>query len=238
MGHSSSSQSKSTPKSPVFDEPPRDENTPARLVSLPRLLIVDPSHFIVDRSTITRSTLGLNTELCPIESPLFIEKTITEGVVSITITILSLSASDSYGDIRFGLLDSTVSFSSINNSLYFRFDRALGRSLLNSVAITSYNGCLKFTLPSSKHNPEWQFCHYALTEGDCVRMEVDMDSTPRKVQFFVNGKDGGSYVSGLPPSVKIGFSVSNFGLSFRIDRITQHEHPTPITPEMKEIRWN
>ncbi|KAK2941717.1 hypothetical protein BLNAU_23379 [Blattamonas nauphoetae] len=47
-------------------------------------------------------------------------------------------------------------------------------------------------------------CHSELKESDCVRMEVDLDSTLRTVQFFVNGEAGRSYVSGLPPSVRIG----------------------------------
>ncbi|KAK2940463.1 hypothetical protein BLNAU_24635 [Blattamonas nauphoetae] len=40
-------------------------------------------------------------------------------------------------------------------------------------------------------------------EGDCVRMEVGMDSKPRTLQFFVNGEAGQFYVSDLPTLVRI-----------------------------------
>ncbi|KAK2942435.1 hypothetical protein BLNAU_22668 [Blattamonas nauphoetae] len=75
-----------------------------------------------------------------------------------------------------------------------------------------------------------------MRDGDCVRMEVDMDSTPRTVQFFVNGESGECFVSGLPLSVRIAFTVSVVETFLRIDRIAQQERPTPITPEMTEIK--
>ncbi|KAK2942063.1 hypothetical protein BLNAU_9989 [Blattamonas nauphoetae] len=81
------------------------------------------------------------------------------------------------------------------------------------------------------------FCHSKLKEGDCVRMEVEMDSNPRTLQFFVNGESGRCFVSGLPRSVRIGFSVFGQGTSFRIDRIAEQQRPTPIAPDMREFVW-
>ncbi|KAK2957966.1 hypothetical protein BLNAU_7142 [Blattamonas nauphoetae] len=239
MGHSSSSQHKSTSKSqPAVDEPSQVENTPARLVSLPRLLIVDPSHFIVDGTTITRSTFGLNWQPSPIESPLFIEKAITEGVVSVTLTILALFEIKETEGIHLGLFDSTASLSLIEDSMKRGYDQRLGCDVYNSVAMKSCHGSLWCRKSSAKHNIALQLCHSDLKNGDCVRMEVNMDSTPRTLQFFVNGAAGYSYVSGLPSSVRIGISVSCFRISFRFDRITHNHRPTPIPPGMTEIKWN
>ncbi|KAK2951096.1 hypothetical protein BLNAU_13939 [Blattamonas nauphoetae] len=63
------------------------------------------------------------------------------------------------------------------------------------------SGYVKFNTPSET---SYVICHSELNEGDCIRMEVDLDSTPRTVQFFVNGKAGECYMSGIPSSVRIG----------------------------------
>ncbi|KAK2945822.1 hypothetical protein BLNAU_19247 [Blattamonas nauphoetae] len=65
----------------------------------------------------------------------------------------------------------------------------------------------------------------------------NMDSTPRTVQFFVNGKTGKSYVSGIPESVRLGFSADVMGTSLQIASIVHSTRPTPLTDTMTEIKW-
>ncbi|KAK2957317.1 hypothetical protein BLNAU_7695 [Blattamonas nauphoetae] len=67
-----------------------------------------------------------------------------------------------------------------------------------------------------------------LKEGDCVRMEAYLDSTPRTVQFFVNGHHTIPYPALIPSSVRIGCSVWGQGTLFRIDNISRFSQPTPF----------
>ncbi|KAK2949963.1 putative Protein kinase domain containing protein [Blattamonas nauphoetae] len=92
----------------------------------------------------------------------------------------------------FGLMDSRQPLPTI--------DETLGYDVKHSVGLNRYSDLI-FNTPSSRSNAH---CHSWLKEGDCVRMEVDLDSTSRTVQFFVNGKAVKDYVSGLPSSVRIG----------------------------------
>ncbi|KAK2957314.1 hypothetical protein BLNAU_7692 [Blattamonas nauphoetae] len=75
-----------------------------------------------------------------------------------------------------------------------------GYRVQNSVCLNRF-GQLYFTTPSSQ---SYEYCTSFLEEGDNVRMEVDLDSTPRTVQFFVNGEALKYYMSGIPSSVRIG----------------------------------
>ncbi|KAK2957322.1 hypothetical protein BLNAU_7700 [Blattamonas nauphoetae] len=109
----------------------------------------------------------------------------------------------------------------------------LGFNVNNSVGLNSF-GVLWINTPSSGSG---QACSSRLDEGVCVRMEVDHDSTPRTVQFFVNGEAGRYSVSGIPSSVRIGFSASHAGTSFRIDNIFRLSRPTPISDGMYEVIW-
>ncbi|KAK2952896.1 hypothetical protein BLNAU_12217 [Blattamonas nauphoetae] len=129
-----------------------------------------------------------------------------------------------------GLLDSTAAVPKLGD--------ALGYIVKDSLSSFSFNGGLYRNTPSTGHQYRFDSCHSYLKEGDCVRMEVDMESTPRTVLFFVNGESGRCFVSGIPRSVRIGFSVSGQGTSFRIDRIAKQQRPTPLTPEMREITWD
>ncbi|KAK2941972.1 hypothetical protein BLNAU_23125 [Blattamonas nauphoetae] len=108
----------------------------------------------------------------------------------------------------------------------------------DSLALSIPNGSLSYHHPEMEYHPEISDCFADVNEGDCVRMEVAMDSIPRTVQFFLNGERGKSFVSGLPSSVGIGFSVSGPGSSFRIDRITQLLCPTEIDEDMEKIKWD
>ncbi|KAK2951129.1 hypothetical protein BLNAU_13972 [Blattamonas nauphoetae] len=118
-----------------------------------------------------------------------------------------------------------------NNSIP-KTDETLGGDVKNSVGLNRY-GYIKFNTPSSISS---RYCLSRLHEGDCVRMEVDLDSAPRTVQFFVNGETGRSYVSGIPSSVRIGFSLFGEGTSFRIDNISRLSQPTPISEGMNEVK--
>ncbi|KAK2957295.1 hypothetical protein BLNAU_7673 [Blattamonas nauphoetae] len=103
----------------------------------------------------------------------------------------------------------------------------------DSVSLNTY-GNLWIITPSSGSG---HYCTPLLHEGDYVRMEVDHDPTPRTVQFFVNGKAGKCLTSGIPSSVRIGFSVSGEGTSIRIDNIYSLSRPTPIPEGMEEKEW-
>ncbi|KAK2949964.1 hypothetical protein BLNAU_15107 [Blattamonas nauphoetae] len=129
------------------------------------------------------------------------------------------------GYIRFGLMDSTSRIPEIGE--------ALGCQVHDSVSLDQY-GYLNYNTPSIR---SYHDCHPSLHEGDCVRMEVDLDSIPRTVKFFVNGEAGECYMSGIPSSVRIGFSVYGEGLSFRIDNISRLSRPTPLSEGMNEVKW-
>ncbi|KAK2951089.1 hypothetical protein BLNAU_13932 [Blattamonas nauphoetae] len=112
----------------------------------------------------------------------------TSGIISITITILSKR--DTY--IAVGLMD--------YSSRILKLGEELGDNVNYSVGLSS-NGNLWVNTPSLYSCED---CHSWLKEGDNVRMEVDLDSTHRTVQFFVNGEAGRCYMSGIPSSVRIG----------------------------------
>ncbi|KAK2943256.1 hypothetical protein BLNAU_21828 [Blattamonas nauphoetae] len=198
---------------------------PAPLVTLPPPLFTDRSHFIIKYTTLTRSMVTEDESGFASSSTALIEEPITTGIVTITITLLSLPI---VGRL-IGLLDSTAPIPKLGEMLGFGVN--------NSLSLISSTGYLCRKTQSLGYNWKIESCHFFLKEGDCVRMEVDMESTLRTVQFFVNGESGRCFVSGLPQSVRIGFSVSGQGTSFRIDRISKQQSPTLFTPEMREIMW-
>ncbi|KAK2958430.1 hypothetical protein BLNAU_6700 [Blattamonas nauphoetae] len=214
---------------------------PEQLVALPHLLIADSAHFTVHSTIFTRTYVGdVLFGLTPV-STILIEDAFTQGVVSISTTLLSLpiaypytshsiiSASDLNGMVSLGLQDSS--------SPVPKFSEDLGMDVKDSVSLDSLSGSIWRNTPSSPFKGPSTNCHSKMKEGDCLRMEVNLDSTPRTVQFFVNGKSGDCFVSGLPASVRIGFASPAEDTSFRIDRITRLSQPTPITPEMIELKW-
>ncbi|KAK2952215.1 hypothetical protein BLNAU_12774 [Blattamonas nauphoetae] len=142
--------------------------------------------------------------------------------MDIVVGALSFYLTHSHGSFHFGLMDS--------NDPIPKVDEILGSKVKNSASLCSF-GNLFFNTPSSQ---SYRYCTNLLHEGDCVRMEVDLDSTPRTVQFFVNGEVGWFYVSGIPSSVRIGVSVLFQGSSLRIDNISRLSQPTPFSKEMKE----
>ncbi|KAK2941962.1 hypothetical protein BLNAU_23115 [Blattamonas nauphoetae] len=200
---------------------------PTPFSSLPPLLFMNYDHFVVHYTTITRSAIGVDLKQFDTHSSILIGDPLAKGIVSISISLLSLPMFGFIGAVRMGLLDS---FAPIPE-----FGETLGLGVEDSLSLNSLSGKLYHNTPSSGHRYRSESCHSYLNEGDCVRMEVDMDSTPRTVQFFVNGERGEHFVSGLPPSVRIGFTLFGQGTSFRIDRIARQPQPTPIDPEMDEI---
>ncbi|KAK2945337.1 hypothetical protein BLNAU_19726 [Blattamonas nauphoetae] len=116
------------------------------------------------------------------------------------------------------------------------FAPAYGSTLTSVISIGG--GPRLTNLEESNLVSSMQLCHYALTEGDCVRMEMDMHSTPRTVQFLLNGESSRWFVTGLPPSVRIGFSVFAQETSFRIDRIVKQTQPTPMHQYIPELKHN
>ncbi|KAK2946026.1 hypothetical protein BLNAU_19037 [Blattamonas nauphoetae] len=182
-----------------------------------------PSHFRVNNNEITRTGVGTNPYGGSAWSSVLLPNIFTNGVISVEITILSLDYDT--GNIHFGLMDSSSPIPALG--------ALLGSRVRNSVSLNN-DGYLNFSTTSSTLCS----CYRSeLAEGDCVRMEVDLDSTPRTLQFFVNGDAGWCYVSGIPSSVRIGTSVKGDGTSFRIDNISRLSHPTPILEEMMEVKW-
>ncbi|KAK2941969.1 hypothetical protein BLNAU_23122 [Blattamonas nauphoetae] len=131
-----------------------------------------------------------------------------------------------FGGIRFGLVDSRKPVP--------KMGEALGCDVENSLSLSSSIGNLDLNKLSTRRKRQCKSCNLFMKAGACVRMEVDMDSNRRTVQFFVNGRAGRCFVSGFPPSARIGITVFGQGTSFRIDRIARQPRPTPIDPEMGE----
>ncbi|KAK2952217.1 hypothetical protein BLNAU_12776 [Blattamonas nauphoetae] len=187
---------------------------PAHLQTLPPLLFTDPSHFSVDCTIVARTEFGTDNKGHCDWSSLLISDPFTSGVVSITITLLSLQENN--GDIVFGVIDSNLPIPA--------FGQLLGKWIRPSVGLNR-DGNIYYASFSLE-----TYCHPELEEGDCVRMEINLDSTPRTLQFFVNGEAGQCYEVVPPRSVRIGFSVAGKGTSFRIDNISRLSQPTPIEP--------
>ncbi|KAK2952897.1 hypothetical protein BLNAU_12218 [Blattamonas nauphoetae] len=171
------------------------------LITLPPLLFTDPSHFIINETALTRSEVDLGVLEFARPSSALLRDPITSGIISVTITIQALPSIDHF--VRFGVLDSTAPVP--------KTGATLGWDVEDSLSLTSMRGSLGSNPPSTLHSPHFEPCHSELREGDCVRIEVDMKSTPGTVQFFVNGESGRCYMSGLPPSVRIGFTLFGQG---------------------------
>ncbi|KAK2945101.1 hypothetical protein BLNAU_19950 [Blattamonas nauphoetae] len=73
----------------------------------------------------------------------------------------------------------------------------LGSHVKNSVCLATYGQLWLKTRSSGSGRS----CHSVMNEGDCVRMEVDLDSTPRTLQFFVNGEAGECYIGSIRSDV-------------------------------------
>ncbi|KAK2952264.1 hypothetical protein BLNAU_12823 [Blattamonas nauphoetae] len=166
----------------------QSSHAPAPLTKLPSLDFTIRSHLSIHRTTITTNVRLCSFQVTACWRSVLFSNPFTSGVVSITITNL-LSP---FETVSFGLMDSSSPIPKIGEGL--------GYNVKNSVGLNT-DGTLWVNTPSSNLQCN---CHSFLNEGDCVRIIVDLDSTPRTVQFFVNGEAGRRYVSGIPSSVRIG----------------------------------
>ncbi|KAK2959563.1 putative CBL-interacting protein kinase 30 [Blattamonas nauphoetae] len=178
-------------------------------MKLPGLLFTNKTHFIVRNNVLTRTEKGTDKKGRTRPSTVLLSEPITKGVVSITFVVMMIadSVEDEKGFIDFGLLDSCRTIPTLG--------RGLGKNAKHSIGLSTSSGDLH----------------------DRVVMEVNMDSTPRTVQFFVNGEAGKCYVSGIPESVRIGFSADVMGTSLEIASVIHSTQATPLAGKMKEIRW-
>ncbi|KAK2946836.1 hypothetical protein BLNAU_18214 [Blattamonas nauphoetae] len=186
---------------------PRPKSIPIPLTTLASLLHTHKSHLRVKNTTITPCKGIYDSGNTIFNYPLVVAEDISSGIVSVTVTVLSHEA----GQLIIGLIDSSHPNSELGTGL----------------------GC----------DSKWfeiehrETCHPPLKEGDCVRMEVDMDSKPRTLQFFVNGEAGQFYVSDLPTLVRVTFMTFFEGTSVRVDRIVRQSKATPIKPGTSRLDW-
>ncbi|KAK2947526.1 hypothetical protein BLNAU_17546 [Blattamonas nauphoetae] len=195
-------------------------------MKLPELLFTDKSHYIIRNNVLTRTEKGTDKKGRARPSTVLLSEPITKGVVSVTFVVLAITrSSEEEGFINFGLLDASATVP--------RLGRVLGKTVKHTAALSTSNGQLHVftqTLLEEKSR-----C--PISKQDRVVMEVNMDSTPRTVQFFVNGKAGKCYVSGIPESVRIGFSADVMGTSLQIASIVHSTQATPLADKMFDFQW-
>ncbi|KAK2943741.1 hypothetical protein BLNAU_21344 [Blattamonas nauphoetae] len=193
-------------------------------MKLPELLFTHKSHFTIRNNVLTRTDKGANKNGRTKPSTVLFSEPITKGVVSVAFVVLTLAESvNQKGFINFGLLDSSMAVPQLGD--------ALGKDVNNSVCLEP-DGNIRICTQTRLIG-----YHSSFSKSDRIVMEVNMDSTPRTVQFFVNGKACQRYVSGIPESVRIGFSAHMLGTSLEITNIVHSTQPTPITEMLREIKW-
>ncbi|KAK2942008.1 putative Cyclin-dependent kinase 2 [Blattamonas nauphoetae] len=196
-------------------------------MKLPELLFTHKTHFAIRNNVLTRTEKGTDEKGGTRPSTVLLSEPITKGVVSVAFVILTLADTiDQKGFVNFGLLDSSLAVP--------RLGRVLGKNLKHSIGFTTSSEVRNF-LTQIRLDEGSDGC---LTKKARIVMEVNMDSTPRTVQFFVNGKAGTYYVSGIPESVRIGFSADVMGTSVQIASIIHSTLATPLAKHMKELKWN
>ncbi|KAK2942506.1 hypothetical protein BLNAU_22586 [Blattamonas nauphoetae] len=184
------------------------------------------SHFILRNNVFTRTEKGTDEIGRTKPSTVLFSEPITKGIVSVTFVVLTLAESgEKKGFINFGLIESSAAVP--------RLGRVLGKNIKHSVSLTTSSEESNY-LTQIKLDEE---CNGHLSKKARVVMEVNMDSTPRTVQFFVNGKVQKCYVSGIPETVRIGFSADVMGTSLQITSIIHCTRPTCLADKMKELKW-
>ncbi|KAK2940663.1 hypothetical protein BLNAU_24428 [Blattamonas nauphoetae] len=195
-------------------------------MKLPELLFTNKSHFIVRNNVLIRTEKGTDEKGRARPSTVLLSEPITKGVVSVTFVLLALANSrEEDRFITLGLLDSSATVPQLG--------RVLGKNVKHSVGLSTTNDklCVFRKVKVDKSSS----C--SLSNQDRLVMEVNMVSSPRTVQFFVNGKAGKCYVSGIPESVRIGFSADVMGTSLEIVSIIHSTQATPLSDKMLEIKW-
>ncbi|KAK2946170.1 hypothetical protein BLNAU_18914 [Blattamonas nauphoetae] len=194
-------------------------------MKLPELLFTDKSHFIIRNNVLTRTEKGSDKKGRTRPSTVLFSEPITKGVVSVTFVVLTLAKSiEQEGFVNFGLLDARATVP--------RLGLVLGKDVKDSIALSTSGDVHVFNKIKLK-----EYCSDP-SKMNRIVMEVNMDSTPRTVQFFINGQVGQCYVSGIPESVRIGFSADVMGTSLQIASIIHSTQATPIANKMKEIKWS
>ncbi|KAK2943999.1 putative calcium-dependent protein kinase [Blattamonas nauphoetae] len=190
-------------------------------MKLPQLLFTDKSHFIIRNNVLSRTEKGTDKKERTRPSTVLFSDPITKGVVSVTFIVLAVAESvDQDGFINFGLVDAQTDVP--------RLGRVLGKDMKHSIALSTRGEIHVFCQAKLEEKS-----HYFLSRKDRVVIEVNMDSNPRTVQFFVNGKAAAFYVSGIPES----FSADVLGTSLEIASIVPSTQATPLELKMKEIKW-
>ncbi|KAK2956003.1 putative Membrane-associated tyrosine- and threonine-specific cdc2-inhibitory kinase [Blattamonas nauphoetae] len=198
------------------------------LSALPRLYMVAPRAFNMNGTTITRTDdLKDGSGIATLNTVLF-EEVLTKDIVSASITLQSLpQQGNTPGIVCFGLMESSSTIYSIG--------AGLGMTIDNSVAVSHFGILFQKGSPSSSisNHP----LESSVGEGGRIRIEINMDSTPRTARFFLNGNPLSKYVSGIPESVRIGVSLHLQGTSIRVDSFTRLSQPTPTTRAAEELKW-
>ncbi|KAK2956352.1 hypothetical protein BLNAU_8719 [Blattamonas nauphoetae] len=177
------------------------------------LVLVPPSNcYKIEDRTVTR--VRNENEGDPIaaspEGALIIVEPITRGIVSISITLNSL--------VTIGTLPAFI-ISLVSSGMFFP-SPVVQLPTDCCTGLESLNGELIASSPAEGSEENNKQCHKPLKAGDVVVMEVNMESTPRTVQFFVNGKAGKCYASELPESLSVMLMAFGEGTSFRLNSIS------------------
>ncbi|KAK2955401.1 hypothetical protein BLNAU_9629 [Blattamonas nauphoetae] len=202
-------------------------------MKLPELLFTNKSHFAIRNNILTRTEKGTDKKGRTKPSTVLLSEPISKGIVSVTFAVLNLAKSNGQeGFVNFGLLKTSL--------VVPRLGRVLGEHVKRSVGLSTSlhrieDGHIRYLFVLNR--TELKGIHSDTETISRVVMEVNMDSTPRTVQFFVNGKAGKCYVSGIPESVRIGFSADVMGTSVQITSIIHCTQPTPLADKMKEMKW-
>ncbi|KAK2947619.1 hypothetical protein BLNAU_17452 [Blattamonas nauphoetae] len=194
---------------------------------LPFLNIIPIKAFKIRKQTFTLSRPEHN-HFGSVYGRVIIAEPITRGIVSVSITLHTLTTSEHGEPFCLFLSPTAGPFSLVGDILTFKF----------TIYWTSSKGHLEIDLTSTGEGRIDAPCHEPLREGDTVVVEVNMESNPRTVQFFVNGKAGKCYVAGIPESMHVIMVAEGVGTSFRLNGVTLLTTPTPFAPQMKCIPYS
>ncbi|KAK2949796.1 putative Carbon catabolite-derepressing protein kinase [Blattamonas nauphoetae] len=199
-----------------------------KITGLPLLLVLPCNSYKIEDRTFTRLRLENKEDaLTPdVECMLFIAEPITRGIVSISITLNSLTTLEDQPTFAISLSSTGIFMQSLVDPL----------SPLAMVGFESEKGELRAGSPSEEDEGTNEPCHQPLKAGDVVVMEVNMETNPRTVQFFVNGKAGKCYASGLTESMSVTLMAFGEGTSFRLNSMMHLTTPTPFAPGMKAVQ--
>ncbi|KAK2942504.1 hypothetical protein BLNAU_22584 [Blattamonas nauphoetae] len=216
-----------THPSPISIDPEDNILSKKQLSDIRELITGSSYEFKISGRTITRQPWG--DKRGEWLTSLFKEP-ISEGVISVAFTVLAMPDT-TYAEVglMFGIVDAL--------SRERKDGGQLGCNIKNSIAIAPRSGILLVALPSTKHKVKGKVISTVLDKEDRVVLEVDMDARPRTAVFIINGNVSLTFVSGLPPSIRIGYSMQNKRISIRFDGLSRLKEATPLQ-RMNEIKWN